>query len=166
MRGLLSVLSLMLVMTGCSNASAPKQMMQSEQSNALSVTDFKALWQATNVETNRAFPLTGLQQTFANFIHLEVDATIDQKVERITVTASPQSKKERFLMMSCWAQVITTMTGTVDGTHVSTLFRAMGIDPNANLAALTGATVILNGDTYRSWREGQLYTFTFKEGGV
>jgi hypothetical protein len=157
MRGLLSVLSIMLVMTGCSNASAPKPMIQSEQSDALSVSDFKALWQATNVEMNRTFP---------DYIHLEVNATIDQKVERITVTASPHSKKERFLMMSCWAQVITTMTGTVEGTHVSTLFRAMGIDPNADLAELTGATVNLNGDTYRSWREGQVYTFTFEEGGV
>lgn len=166
MRSVLSILSIMLVMTGCSNASVPKQMIQSEQSDVLSVSDFKALWQATNIETNRAFPLHGFQHTYDTFIHLMVQPTIDQKIERITVKASPNSKKERFLMMSCWAQVITTMTRTVEDTHVSTLFRAMGIDPNADLAELTGATIILNGDTYRSWRDGQVYTFTFEEGGV
>lgn len=166
MRSLLSLLSLMLVMTGCAQQAVPKPMMQTMQADKLSVADFTAIWQATNMENNTAFEFNQLPHTFSNFLHLQADVGIDQKIERLTLTGTPQSKKDRFVMISCWAQLIMTMTRSVESTQVTTIFRAMGIDPNADVSELTGATVVLHGDTYRSWREGGTYTFTFEEGGA
>lgn len=166
MRSLLSLLSIMLVMTGCAQQAVPKPMVQSTQSDKLSVADFKALWQATNTENNTAFQISRLPQSFSDSLHLEAAIGLDQKIERLSIIGTPQSKKDRFMMISCWAQLIMTMTRSAESTPVTSIFRAMGIDPNADVTALTGATVILNGDTYRSWHENGTYTFQFEEDGA